>query len=98
MQQNSPGAQQQQQQQPQEDSKPPPPLVQQLFKGQLQGMPLVTAARLRMIPIQPVPLRGLQVGGQYGSACHVMFGNSPCGTASTGHDVYALSAELLVHN
>jgi hypothetical protein len=56
--------QQQQQQQPQvqEDSKPPQPPVQHLFKRQLQGMPLVTAARLRMIPIQPVPLRGLQVG------------------------------------
>lgn len=55
------------QQQPQQHARvqqqvaPPPPPVQQLFKGQLQGQPLVTAARLRMIPIQPVPLRGLQV-------------------------------------
>jgi hypothetical protein len=55
--------QKQQQQQQQPESGPPPPVVQQLFKGQLQGKPLVTAARLRMIPIQPVPLRGLQVCG-----------------------------------
>lgn len=54
-------AQQEQKQQQQQESAPPPPVVQQLFKGQLQGKPLVTAARLRMIPIQPVPLRGLQV-------------------------------------
>lgn len=39
---------------------PPLPPVQQLFKGHLQGQHLVTAGRLRMIPIQPVPLRGLQ--------------------------------------
>lgn len=51
-----------QQQQQQDKVPPPPPPVQQLFKGQLQGKSLVTAARLRMIPIQPVPLRGLQVG------------------------------------
>lgn len=53
--------QQQLKQQPQpQDGTPAPPVVQQLFKGQLQGKPLVTAARFRMIPIQPVPLRGLQ--------------------------------------
>lgn len=57
----APQQEQKQQQQQQQDSGPPPPVVQQLFKGQLQGKPLVTAARLRMIPIQPVPLCGLQV-------------------------------------
>lgn len=38
-----------------------PPPVQQLFKEQLQGQPLVTATRLAMIPTHPLPLRGLQV-------------------------------------
>jgi hypothetical protein len=60
----SPAAQQEQQQQ----QLPAPPPVQQLFRNQLQRKPLVTAARLRMIPIQPVPLRGLQVG-VFGHCC-----------------------------
>jgi hypothetical protein len=60
----------QQQQQQLKELPPPPPPVQQLFKGQLQGKPLVTAARLRMIPIQPVPLRGLQVGWESQLAWH----------------------------
>jgi len=38
-----------------------PPPVQQLFKEQLQGQPMVTATRLAMIPTEPLPLRGLQV-------------------------------------
>jgi hypothetical protein len=55
----SPVKQQQQASAPAPAPVAPPPVVQ-LFRGQLQGQPLVTAARLRMIPTQPVPLRGLQ--------------------------------------
>jgi len=64
-------------QQQQQQAMVPPP-VQQLFKGQLQGKPLVTAARLRMIPIQPVPLRGLQVCTRSGL--------QPSGVTFEGHD------------
>ena len=59
-QQQLPAQQQQAQVQQQQVVLAPPP-VQQLFKEQLQGQSVVTAARLRMIPIQPVALRGLQV-------------------------------------
>jgi hypothetical protein len=42
---------------------PAPP--QRLFTQKLQGQPLVTAARLRIIPIDRVPLQGLQVGHRH---------------------------------
>ena len=36
--------------------------VPQHYLPMFQGQPLVTAARLRIIPTGPVPLQGLQVG------------------------------------
>lgn len=51
-------ARQQLQQQQQSPGVVPP---QRLFAHRLQGQPLVTAARLRIIPIDRVPLSGLQV-------------------------------------
>jgi hypothetical protein len=41
-----------------------PAAPQRLFTQKLQGQPLVTAARLRIIPIDRVPLQGLQVRQQ----------------------------------
>lgn len=70
-----PQPEQQQQQQPERAPAAPP--VQLLFRNQLQRKPLVTAARLRMIPIQPVPLRGLQVGRHLPSG-HCVLCSMPC--------------------
>eukprot|EP00878_Enallax_costatus_P027200 GHUV01029262.1.p1 GENE.GHUV01029262.1~~GHUV01029262.1.p1 ORF type:complete len:638 (+),score=216.01 GHUV01029262.1:649-2562(+) len=86
-QQGSPAKQREQQEpssrakQQQQHLEPVPP--QRLLVGRLQGQPQVTAARLRMIPIDRVPLSGLQ--GACMSSLHDWASNSDnCSAAQSG--------------